>query len=70
MEKNLTVFVRVGKTDHPASIDSMVMLTDELVDTSSVVIKWSINDQNSVVDLSTVKTMYSSHRERQKRKKN
>ena len=69
MEKNLAVLVRVGKTDHPASIDSMVRLTRELVDTSSVVIKWSINNQNSVVDLSTVKPMYSSHRERQKQKK-
>ena len=39
MEKNLNVFVRVGKTDHPAIIDSMVRLTKELVDTNSVRIK-------------------------------
>ncbi len=66
MEKNCAVLVRVCKTDHPASIDYMVSLTDELVDASSVVIKWSINNQSSVVDLSTVKPMYSSHRGRQK----
>ena len=57
-----------GQTDHPATIDSMVRLTEELVDTNSVRIKWSINNQKSVVDLSTVKPMHSSHRERQKQK--
>ena len=36
MEKNLNVNVRVGKTDHPATINSMVRLTEELVDTNSV----------------------------------
>jgi len=69
VEKNLDVYVRVGITDHSATIDSMVRLTDELVDTNSVRIKWSINNQRSVVDLSTVKPMHSSHREMQKRKK-
>lgn len=69
VEKNLNVYVRVGKTDHPATIDSMVRLTEELVDTNSVRIKWSINNQSSVVDLSTVTPMHSSPRERQKRKK-
>ncbi len=69
VEKNLDVFVRVGKTDHPATIDSMVRLTEELVDTNSVRIRWSINNQKSVVDLSTVKPMYTSHREKQKQKK-
>ena len=44
MEKNLDVFVRVGKTVHPETIDSMVELTEELVDSSTVRIKWSINN--------------------------
>ena len=69
MEKNLNVNVRVGKTDHPATIDSMVRLTEELVDTNSVRIKWGINLQKSVVDLSTVTPMHSSRRVLQKRKK-
>ena len=69
MEKNLNVYVRVGKTDHPATINSMVRLTEELVDTNSVKIKWSINNQKSVVDLSTVIPMHSSCRVMQKRKK-
>ena len=69
MEKNLDVYVRVGKTDHPATIDSMVGLTEELVDTNSVRIKWGINLQKSVVDLSTVTPMHSSHRAMRKQKK-
>ena len=69
MEKNLDVYVRVGITEHPATIDSMVRLTEELVDTNSVRIKWSNNKQRSVVDLSTVKPMHSSHREMQKKEK-
>ena len=71
MEKNLNVYVRVDKTDHPATIDSMVRLTEELVDTNSVRIKWSINNKKSVVDLSTVIPMHSSRRvmQKQKRKK-
>ena len=69
MEKNLNVYVRVGKTDHPARIDSMVRLTEELVDTNSVRIKWFINNQKSVVDLLTVTPMHSSCRVMQKRKK-
>ena len=69
MEKNLNVNVRVGKTDHPATIDSMVRLTEELVDTNSVRIKWGINLQKSVVDLLTVKPMHSSCRVMRKQKK-
>ena len=69
MEKNLNVYVRVGKTDHPTTIDSMVRLTEEFVDTNSVRIKWSINQQKSVVDLSTVTPMHSSCRVMQKQKK-
>jgi hypothetical protein len=30
--KDLDVFVTVGNTDHPAKIDSMVRLSDKLVD--------------------------------------
>jgi hypothetical protein len=62
VEKNLNFYVRVGKTDHPATIDSMVRLTEELVDINSVRIKWGINLQKSVVDLSTVTPMHSSRR--------
>ena len=39
VEKNLNVYVRVGKTDHPATINSMVRLTVEFVDKNSVRIK-------------------------------
>ncbi len=39
VEKNLDVYVRVGKTDHPATIDSMIRLIEELVDTNSVRIR-------------------------------
>ena len=69
MEKNLNVHVRVGKTDHTATIDSMVRLTEELVYTNSVRIKWGINLQKSVVDLSTVTPMHSSRRVMRKQKK-
>ena len=47
----------------------MVRLTEELVDTNSVRIKWSINNQKSVVDLSTVTPIHSSRRVMQKQKK-
>ena len=36
VEMNLNVYVRVGKTDHPATINSMVRLTEELVDKNYV----------------------------------
>ena len=34
--KDLDVFVKVGNTDHPAKIDSMVRLSEELVNTKSL----------------------------------
>ncbi len=34
--KDLDVFVKVGTTDHPAKIDSVVRLSEELVDYKSL----------------------------------
>jgi hypothetical protein len=34
--KDLDVFVTVGSTDHPAKINSMVRLSEDLVDTTSL----------------------------------
>jgi hypothetical protein len=44
--KDLDVFVKVGNTDHPAKIDSMVRLSEELVDTKSLRVRWVINKKN------------------------
>ena len=34
--KDLDIFVKVGTTDHPAKIDSMVRLSEELVNTANI----------------------------------
>ncbi len=47
--KDLDVFVKVGSTDHPAKIDSMVRLSEELVDTKSLRVRWVINNKKSEV---------------------
>lgn len=50
--KDLDVFVKVGSTDHPAKIDSMVRLSEELVDTKSLRVRWVITNKKSEVDIS------------------
>ena len=60
--KDLDVFVNVGKADHPAKIDSIVGLSDDLVDTTSLRVRWS-NNLKEVVDISSVKPMYSSEKQ-------
>ena len=45
--KDLDIFVKVGNTDHPAKIDSMVRLSEELVDTNSLRVRWVINNKKS-----------------------
>jgi hypothetical protein len=42
MMKDLDVFVKVGSTDHHAKIDSMVKLSEELVDTKSLRVRWVV----------------------------
>ena len=54
--KDLDVFVKVGTTDHPAKIDSMVRLSEEFVDTKSLRVRWVINNKKEVVDISSVRT--------------
>ena len=65
--KDLDVFVKVGTTDHPAKIDSMVKLSEELVDTKSLRVRWIVNNKKEVVDISSVMPMYSSEGNKQKR---
>ena len=60
MKKDLNVFVKVGKTDHEAVIDSLVRLSEVFVDTKSVRIRWAINNKTEVVTLLSVKPMHSS----------
>ncbi len=49
--KDLDVFVKVGSTDQPAKIDSMVRLSEELVDTKSLRVRWVINNKKEVVNI-------------------
>ena len=65
--KDLDVFVKVGSTDHPAKIDSMVRLSEELVDTKSLRVRWVINNKKSEVDISSVRPMYTSEGDKKKR---
>ena len=58
--KDLDVFVKVGSSDHRAKIDSMVRLCEELVDTKLFTVTWVINNKKEVVDISSVRPMYSS----------
>ena len=60
VKKYLNVFVKVGKTDHEAVIDSLVRLSEVFVDTKSVRIRWAINNKTEVVTLLSVKPMHSS----------
>ena len=68
MRKDLDYFVKVGSTDHPAKIDSMVRLSEELVDTKSLRVRWVINNKKEVVDLSSVRPMYSLEMNNQNRR--
>ena len=64
--KDLDVFVKVGKrTDHPAKIDSVVRQRDDSVDTKLLRVKWS-NNFKDVVDISSVRPMYSSENPNQR----
>jgi hypothetical protein len=65
--KDLDVFVKVGSTDHPAKIDSMVRLSEELVDTKSLRVRWVINNKKSEVDISSVRPMYTYEGDKKKR---
>ena len=65
--KDLDVFVKIGITDHPAKIDSMVRLSDELVDTKSLRVRWVINNKKSEVDISSVRPMYTSEGDKKRR---
>ena len=60
VKKDLNVFVKVGKTDHEAVIDSLVRLSEVFVDTKSVRIRWTINNKTEVVTLLSVNPMHSS----------
>ena len=66
--KVLNVFVKGGTTDHPAKIDSIVRLSEESVDTKSLGVKWVINNKKEVVDISSVRPMYSSEGNNQNRR--
>ncbi len=66
--KDLDVLVKVGTTDHPAKIDSLVRLSEELVDTKSLRVKWIVNNKKEVVDTSSVRQMYSLEVNNQKRR--
>jgi hypothetical protein len=65
--KDLDVFVKVGNTDHPAKIDSMVRLSEELVDTKSLRVRWVINKKKSEVDISSVGPMYTTEGDKKRR---
>ena len=65
--KDLDVFVKVGNTDHPAKIDSMVRLSEELVDTNSLRVRWIINNKKSEVDISSVRPMYTTEGDKKRR---
>jgi hypothetical protein len=65
--KDLDVFVKVGSTDHPAKIDSMVRLSEELVDTKSLRVRWVINNKKSEVDISSVRPMYTADGDKKRR---
>ena len=60
VKKDFNVFVKVGKSDHEAVIDSLVRLSKVFVETKSVRIKWAINKKNEVVNILSVKPMHSS----------
>jgi hypothetical protein len=64
--KDLDVFVTVGKSEHSAKIDSIVWLTDDLVDTTVLRVRWS-NNFKDVVDISSVKPMHSSEHHNRRR---
>ena len=68
--KDLDVFVKVGSTDHPAKIDSMVRLSKELVDTKSLWVRWTSNNKKDVVYISSVQPTYSSEGDIQRRSTN
>ncbi len=68
MMKDLDVFVMVGTTDQPAKIDSMVRLSEELVDTKSLRVRWIVNNKKEVVDISSVRPMYLSEGNNQNRR--
>jgi hypothetical protein len=65
--KDLAFFFKVGSTDHPAKIDSMVRLSEELVDTRSFRVWWVINNKKSEVDISSVRPMYTSEGDKKRR---
>jgi hypothetical protein len=65
--KDLDVFVMVGSTDHPAKIDSMVRLSDKLVDTKSLRVQWVISNKKSKVDISSVRPMYTAEGDKKRR---
>lgn len=65
--KDLDVFVKVGSTDHPAKIDSMVRLSEELVDTKSLRVRWVTNNKKSEVDISSVRPMYTADGDKKRR---
>ena len=65
--KDLDVFVKVGNTDNPAKIDSMVRLSEELVDTKSLRVRWVINNKKSEVDILSVRPMYTTEGDKKRR---
>ena len=60
VKKDLDVLVKRGDTDHPAKIDSIVRLSNEFIVTKSMRVRWVINNKKSVVDISSMRSMYSS----------
>ena len=65
--KDLDVFVKVGSTDHPAKIDSMIRLSEELVDTMSLRVRWVISNKISEFDISSVRPMYTSEGDKKRK---
>ena len=49
--KELYVFVKVGTTDHPAKIESLVRLSEKLVNTMSLRVRWVVVNNNKVIDI-------------------
>ena len=67
--KDMDVFVLIGKTTHPAKINSLVLVSDE-IDSNSIWIRWS-NQLKETVELCDVLPMEMwNEKNKSRRKKN
>ena len=46
---DLDVFVKVGTTDHPAKIDSMIRVSEEFVDPKLLKVRWVVSKKKEVM---------------------